>query len=230
MKTMLDVDELVFNPPELGGVLYLPGPSGGGSKIYDRSPYGNAGTITGATWTRLPSGLWVLSFDGVDDYVDCGDRASLDTADAITIMAWAKPTDVVGTKVIAARRIQPDVENPFYFALLGDKLNFAFYVGGVWKGNVAGVDTLSAGLFSHLAVTYNRAQYIYYINGIEDVARNETAAMPTGTDVKLMLGNYDGGAQRFSGYIALLYIYNRALSALEIQNHFNQEKRLFGVW
>ena len=54
MKTRLDKDELVFNPPELGCVLYLPGLPGGGSRIHDRSPYANNGTVAGATWRHLP--------------------------------------------------------------------------------------------------------------------------------------------------------------------------------
>jgi len=37
----------------------------------------------------------------------------------------------------------------------------------------------------------------------------------------LFLSGFPGGGSR---------IYNRTLSALEIQGHFNQEKHLFGVW
>jgi len=51
-----------------GLVLYLPFMEGTGSSVHDLSKYHNNGTITGATWTQLPSGIWVLSFDGVDDY------------------------------------------------------------------------------------------------------------------------------------------------------------------
>src|SRR3990167_10553439 len=36
---------------------------------FDRSRYQNHGTITGATWKRLPSGVWVMSFDGTDDNI-----------------------------------------------------------------------------------------------------------------------------------------------------------------
>jgi len=48
MKALDDREDLVFSPPELGCVHYLPGLPGGGSKIHDRSPCGNIGTITGA--------------------------------------------------------------------------------------------------------------------------------------------------------------------------------------
>lgn len=57
-------------PPALdGAVLYMPGLPGYGSKIWDRSQGGNHGTIVGATWERLPSGLWTLRYWG-DDYVN----------------------------------------------------------------------------------------------------------------------------------------------------------------
>src|SRR3990167_5721859 len=36
---------------------------------FDRSRYQNHGTITGAVWKQLPSGVWVLSLDGIDDTI-----------------------------------------------------------------------------------------------------------------------------------------------------------------
>ena len=90
MRTLLDKEELVLNPPELGCVLSLSRFPGGGSKIHDRSPYGNHGTITGATWVRLPSGLWCLSFDGSDDYSKAVDTVLPSGAAARTLSAWVK--------------------------------------------------------------------------------------------------------------------------------------------
>lgn len=58
-------DIVLFEPPEIGCVLDLTGLPSGGSKIYDRSPYGKVGTITGVTWLQTPGGIWCLSFDGV---------------------------------------------------------------------------------------------------------------------------------------------------------------------
>ena len=45
-------------------------------------------TLRGQT-PNGPSGL-VLQFDGVNDYVNCGNDPSLDITDAITIEAWVK--------------------------------------------------------------------------------------------------------------------------------------------
>jgi len=67
---MDELDELLFEPPEIGTVLYMPGLPGGGSTIYDRSPYGSHGTIYGATWAKTEGGLWSLDYDGTDNYVE----------------------------------------------------------------------------------------------------------------------------------------------------------------
>ncbi len=60
---------------------------------YDSSGYGNDGTLTNMS----PPGCWVsgmfgnaLSFDGSDDYVDCGSSSSLDIHEAITVEFWGK--------------------------------------------------------------------------------------------------------------------------------------------
>lgn len=58
----------LFAPPLYTSKLYLPGHPGVGSTITDFSGNGYDGSITGATWRKLPNGLPYLSFDG-NDYV-----------------------------------------------------------------------------------------------------------------------------------------------------------------
>ncbi|MCK4392185.1 S8 family serine peptidase, partial [Candidatus Bipolaricaulota bacterium] len=65
---------------------------GTGSTVGDSSGLGNDGVIHGASWTHTsPDGSWALSFDGVNDYVEAPDAASLDVMGAITIEAWIQP-------------------------------------------------------------------------------------------------------------------------------------------
>jgi hypothetical protein len=49
---------------------------GSGVVLHDRSGNKHDGTIHGATWVPSPRGQ-ALHFDGVDNYVDCGDAESL---------------------------------------------------------------------------------------------------------------------------------------------------------
>ena len=67
-----------------------------GSLLADKTPYENDGTIYGATFTTDRKGQpnSAMSFDGVNDYVDCGSDESLDITNAITISAWINYTKV----------------------------------------------------------------------------------------------------------------------------------------
>ena len=71
-----------------GLIAYWEFDEGGGTIAYD-SAGDNNGTIYGAVWTTGQID-GALSFDGVDDYVDVSDSASLDITAEITIGAWVK--------------------------------------------------------------------------------------------------------------------------------------------
>lgn len=230
MKTMLDVDELVFSPPELGCVLYLPGPSGGGSKIHDRSPYGNTGTITGATWKRLPSGLWVLSFDGTDDYVTCGTSPNLlITGDAArTGEAWIKLNTLGGAggrNVLSygvgttSNMVQFGIDSAGYLALY------------LYANDHVSSTIVSLGDWHHIVFTLVETTTKLYLDGnLVSTKTDHTTINTLADSVTFKVGcRYDTN-WKFDGLIALLSFHRGALSALEIQNHFQREKHLFGVW
>ena len=222
--------KVLLAPPALGTVLSLTGLPGGSNKIHDRSPYGNVGTIVGATWVRLPSGLWVLNFDGSDNYVDCGNGASLNIADAITVEFWFNPAETtIGG--IAARREQ-GTDNIWQVQWSSQKINAALWLSDASYLNPINDSTLSTNTWYHGAVTYDRTDARVYVNGELDMTPlNETKALATGSS-PLWIGRWysSGPDYFFQGMICRTRIYNWALSALEIQNHFNREKHLFGVW
>ena len=64
----------------------------GGNHLHDFSGEGNHGTINGASWKDGRYG-WALEFDGVDDYVDCGDNTG-EGEGAITLSAWVKADSI----------------------------------------------------------------------------------------------------------------------------------------
>ena len=80
---------LIIYPTSDDLVLWISGRNRtGNSKILDLSKKGNHGNIVGASWANTPLGHSALSFDGVDDYVEVPNDASLDITNAITIEAW----------------------------------------------------------------------------------------------------------------------------------------------
>jgi len=69
-----------------------------GSLLADKTPYENDGTINGATFAtdRMGQPNKAMSFDGVDDYINCGNNESLAIIEK-TISLWIK-TDISSKK------------------------------------------------------------------------------------------------------------------------------------
>ena len=62
--------------------------------LEDSTSNNNDGTNYGSTYNESGRIDGSRDFDGVDDYVNCGNDPSLDITDAITIEAWIKPSTV----------------------------------------------------------------------------------------------------------------------------------------
>jgi len=69
---------------------------GTGNSATDYSPFGNNGTISGATWVTGRFG-GALNYNGISDWVTINDSDSLDVSTAMTLEAWVYPTATTGT-------------------------------------------------------------------------------------------------------------------------------------
>lgn len=226
MKTMLDIDKLVFSPPDLGCSLYLTGLPGGGSKIHDRSPYGNHGTVTGATWKRLPSGLWCLSFDGTDDLVTVPHTSELDIATgSFTFKCWVWGDSASADTVYMMRKggakywqLRTSLKHPLFILYDGANSPQA-------QDNNTDLDDET---WHQIVGVRDYGQKLHlYVGGVEAATTNDTAGSIADTG-DLVIGNLTSSWCK--GKIALQLVTHGAWTALDAQNSFNREKHLFGVW
>ncbi len=223
------MEDLLFAPPALGAVLSLTGLPGGGNKIQDRSAYGNSGTITGASWVKLPSGFWVLSFDGVDDYVSCGNEPSLNIAAQVTMAAWTKAEYYAsGTSMKLLLSKHSDYSGGLTLAYTGGTVypHFRLMINGnpYYAQNTA--DHKDA--WHCFVGTYDGKTIRLYADGREIGSTVVSGTIDSNSEPVRMGGGVAG--RYVKGLISLARIYHRALSAFEIQNLFSCEKNLFGVW
>jgi len=211
-----------LSTPPIGCVLYLPGVPGGGNKIYDRSPYGNIGTITGAVWKRLPSGLWYLDFDGSDDYVA---TPYYPDDSAKTFMYWLNCRAISGDYACGVN----DGSNHRFYAGIDKDGNCFFGMGDSSKYTVA--SGITADNWYLISITGDGLTARYYVNAIE---KDNFSYSQSGDSIEPfyvgVLKTLAGVTAKINGLVALPRVCNRVLSPLEIQNHFNREKHLFGVW
>ena len=223
----MDILERVrFEPPELGTVLALSDKIPTGATILDNSPFGNHGTITGATWVRLPSGLYALSYDGTDDYVNCGQKASLNITNTITFECWGNLTSVAGDTQYFLGRTAGSFTNTMRFLPTGE-VRIYHYLPVTLEAYETTTATVANGVWTHIRYVGNGASFAIYFNDIDANAVQNAGTHSVNWNLagNLWVGGDEGGAtRRIAGKIALVKICPAVMSS-----HYQQTKHLFGV-
>ncbi len=92
-------------------------------------------------------------------------------------------------------------------------------ISGV-EQHLRGTTTLAANTWTHLATTYNGTTYRFFVNGVEVASRALSGSVEI-TDSPLRFGGNGVWGEFFQGRLDEIRVYNRALSAGEIQNDMN---------
>jgi glucose/arabinose dehydrogenase len=196
---------------------------GSGTTAVDASGNGNiANTVNGPSWVAGKHGN-AVSLDGVDDYLTVLNSSSLDVAgSALTLSAWVNPAAISHDSILVGKFWSATMSNPFY--QYGVELDGGvvphFYVGtggGVTGGSAGSVPL---GQWSHLAVVFNGTQAQFYLNGVL-MGTSAVNASITARGNALRIGADANTQQFFKGLIDDLRIYNRALTAAEVQGDMN---------
>jgi regulation of enolase protein 1 (concanavalin A-like superfamily) len=189
-----------------------------GATAYDSSGNGNDGTINGASWVEGRLG-GALEFDGVDDYVEVPDSASLNPTSAITVCAWFKEYNPQTTEFPPIVKKTGDPSG-YTLELHYWKFGGGVCIDGIWRGGPPPVSPLPVPFeWCHLAITYDGSNIIRYANGAE-ISRETVTGTITPTSNALYIGRCLSMSRFFNGTIDEAKIYNRALSANEIWTEY----------
>ena len=205
--------------PGVGLVVAFGFGEGSGTTTSDSSAAGNHGSIAGATWSAAGRNGGALSFDGVNDMVTVADSASLDVT-RVTMMAWLRPTTLSGWRTALLKEAG---SNGLAYALYAhdNAPRPASYLNtGGPDVSAEGAAALAVNTWTHLATSYDGATLRLYVNGVEVGSRAVTGNISASGDPLRIGGNQIWG-EWFAGLIDDLRIYNRALTATEIQTDMN---------
>ncbi len=167
-----------------------------------------------------------LSFDGIDDRVDCGNDASVQlSGSAITLEAWIYPTAWT-SQVWQGNIINKENNSPDYGYMLrcgsGGQLNFNLG-GGSWNELSTAANTLSLNTWQHVAGTYDGAMIRLYVNGIPVDSQAVSVSFSSGLR-ELTIGNWAiDNSRAFPGKIDEVRVWNVTRSRSEIFNNMNNE-------
>mgnify|MGYP001414519360 CR=1 FL=1 len=178
------------------------------------------GTVSGATLStgRNNESNTAYSFDGVDDYIEIG-SGMLSGDGEFSILIWINTSSPSGR--ILTQRDRSGYNGEYMVDLLSDgKIKFSTYRDS-YKWRVTSSSALNDGNWHHLAFVQQDNGGKMYLNGSLDQTDNSNGKVNLLSTIKTYLGydNRNSGAY-YTGKVDDLKIYNRALSASEIQTLF----------
>ena len=194
--------------------------AGSGTTVADQSGNGNNGTIANASWAGAAAGRFgnALSFNGTNAFVSVAELVvarPYDGHDPRGLGATDKRWRLAdGAHEGAPRRLR-------LRALLGHGRQPAGGVGlhGADR-EVRGTAQVAANTWTHLAATYDGSVLALYVNGAQAATFLTSGPITTNTGALKIGGNAVWG-EWFSGLIDEVRVYNRALTAAEIQADMN---------
>ena len=191
---------------------------GSGTTTADRSGNANTGTLSNATWSTAGKFGNALFFNGTSARVNVNDSNSLDITSGMTLEAWVKPT--LANTAFQTIIMKEQTSNTGY-ALYGSTDNgrpdTEDVIGGSYKTLLA-PSPLVTSAWSYLTATYDGSTLRLFLNGTQISQQAASGAIVTSTGALRIGGNAVWGGEWFSGWIDEVRIYNRALSAAEVQN------------
>jgi hypothetical protein len=194
---------------------------GSGTSTSDTSTNGNTATlVNGTAWTTdAKSGGQALNFDKTNDYVDCGNGASVNITDKISVEAWVKQPNATGSGEFDGIAIKTSNDNwNTGYGLYSENNKFRFFIN---NRDLVPVDA-TVGEWVHLVGTYDRTSIKLYKNGVVGTPYSYTNAILSASK-NLFIGtgpNDTVPAYFFDGKIDEVRIYNRDLKEIEILEHY----------
>ena len=197
--------------------------AGSGTTWGDLSGNGNNGTLTnGPTFSSANGGSIV--FDGVDDYAQFNVLSQISSSLSYSVCFNFYPTSIVTEKGVW---LSCTSTNDRHGGKVVDNL-FIFK-----SNNISLSCNIVVNKWQYICCVSNGATPQLYLDAVQnstDVTANGSYNYFGYTTVgKIGGSNTNAGSTSFPGNISNIQIYNRALTANEIQQNFNATRGRFGV-
>jgi hypothetical protein len=203
---------------------------GTGGTVSDASGNANTGLISGAAWTSQGKFGHALAFNGTNSHVSVPNSASVQSpSTALTVSAWIQPNGSPQAWSSVVHKVHAAKDVSYGFGqYAGNTRRFSGYL----QVNGVGYTTAMSKALTNLtwyfvALTWQSGQKvtltIYNANGsvFQTVTTTQAAAGTISYDASPLLIGEDEAGDHWKGTIDEVRIYNRALTASEIQSDLN---------
>ncbi len=205
---------------------------GSGSTWTDLSGRGNNATLINTPTYSNSTNKGVLSFAAASsEYATIPAQATLSV---FTVEVWIKINTLPTTTVTSVLTQEfPGTNTKINYSVgfngangtgvFDGKLNVGFY-DGAWRCT-SGISP-SAGVWYHVAMTYNGSTIIQYVDGVSQSTLSYVGTPTTSGGLIRLMRRWDD-PNYLDGVLPIVRIYSRALSANEILNNYNAVKGRF---
>ena len=187
----------------------------------DYSGYENNGTVYNATWNATGGydGWGAYEFDGVNDYIQVSsDSEGFEGINEITVMAWVKHTNFVGSQFYVASETGGSfswVLADYLWAIRNSDHTYCYN----WA--TIGLDFI----WHHITGVYNGSHLLIYKDGTLIDSDTTCSGKIDTNNFPLTIGGYHY-PYFFNGTIDEVQVYNRSLSASQIWALYNNYTNL----
>ncbi len=199
---------------------------------------GGANTLIRSNYVSVnlaPAPRWALRLDGVNDFLNVPDSATLRLTNRITIEAWINRS-VRGVQHSIMEKYGCNAGQGGYVLRVtsGDKLMFGTRDDCNVGTSLVGVTTLTSNIWYHVAGSWDGATMRVFVNGVLDGSLASTRNPKSG-NTPLKIGERGNGGTTLGGSIDEVRLWSVARTAAELQANLAQclsgtEPGLAGYW
>jgi len=203
---------------------------GTGTDWFDLTSNDNDGVLVNGP-TYLTDNGGVISFDGVNDYVDFNNEFNV--VNNVTVCAWVKSDNTTQTTIIGKYEYSTN-NRSWYMGTYtnGSSLQVILSSNGSTFNRYLG-GNISDGQWHHVSFSFSSGDVKLYIDSVEQ------SITQIGTNIINSLHSFSGGIEVgsvsggvgnfFNGEISNTKVYSKVLTNNEIQQNYNSTKSRFGL-
>ena len=132
-----------------------------------------------------------FEFDGVDDYIDIGNPASLQITGNMSISAWVKTSDTGAYEIIVGKDDVGSNRSYYLYKSSTQKAKFYIYTSGV-GANVEGTSAISDGNWHHILAVNDGTDLKIYVDGALEGTNSGGGGAIDNTSVNIEIGRRAG--------------------------------------
>ena len=189
---------------------------------------GNTGTLTnGPTYSSANGGS--ISFDGTDDYGNFSSRILTNVVTEISCFMWIYPKS---DGVVLAILGQSEINSSYHHSAIEVGSSGELRMS-LWHNSLTNRinSTLSLNTWNNVGFTYAGTTLTGYLNSSNVGTTTFTWSKPS--DIYFGIMSFDGTNMGTSAYgdgnVSNIQVYNRALTAAEIQQNFNATRSRYSI-